>query len=113
MKPQERIVVLDILIPNLGASWRLLVNAALRLLYPLEVTPVPIVKVLWTPRPARTGMEKRQICYRLEFEPHILQAVAGRHTDYTILSLKCKFREKFRIFVVKIASIILVKIRVV
>jgi len=45
----EWVVVLDILIPNLGARWKLMVNATLLLRYALEVTPVPIVKVLWTP----------------------------------------------------------------
>jgi hypothetical protein len=113
MKLQERVVVLNILIPNLGARWRLLVSATFRLLYALEVTLVRIVKVLWTPRPARTGMEKRQIYCCPVFEPHIFQSVAGRYTLCTIPSLKCKFREKFRIFVVKHASTILVTIRVV
>ena len=102
-----------ILIPKLGVRWSLLVNATLRLLYALEVTPVPSVKVLWTPRLDRTGMEKRQIYCRPEFETHILQSVAGRCTDYTIPSLKCKFREKFRIFVVKRDSTVLVNIRIV
>jgi len=106
-------VVLHALIPNLGGRWRLLVNVTLRLLYALEVSPVPIVNVLWTPRPARAGMEKRQIYCRPEFESHILQFVAGRYTDYNIPFLKCKFREKMRIFVVKRASTILVNIRVV
>jgi hypothetical protein len=83
MKPQERGVVSDmcILIPNLGVRWRLLVNATLWLFSALEVTPVPIVKVLWTTRSVRTGMEKGQIYCRPEIETHIVQSVAGRYTD--------------------------------
>ena len=106
-------MLLVVLIPNLGVKWAFKVNAILRLLNPLETAPVPIAKVLWTSRPALTSREKRQIYCHPEFEPHTVQSVASRYTDYDISSLKCKVRKKFRIFVVKRASTLLVTIRVV
>jgi hypothetical protein len=50
MQEQRESVGIDLLIFNLSARWRWVVNAALRHLYPQKRAPVPILeKARWAP----------------------------------------------------------------